>query len=679
MSRRLVIANRGEIARRILRAARARGYTVAVISTPDDAESLVRREADAVLEVPGFLALREIVDAALGWQAQLLHPGYGFLAENADFAEAVEDAGIVFVGPTAENMRALGGKESARAIARRCGVPTLAALLSHELATLPRERWGAELAARGIVAPFLVKASGGGGGRGMRLVETLEALPGAIQRASEEALAGFGDGTVFVERYLRAPRHVEAQVFGDGRGGGVFLGERECSLQRRHQKVLEESPSPVVDEALREALGRAALALVRETRYRSAGTVEFLLDEERGFHFLEMNTRLQVEHPVTERVLGVDLVQAQLELAEGRFPGALGDPSGFSIPRLRGVALEARILAEDPRSGFLPTPGPLVVYREPAGEGIRVDSGVCAGGRILDRFDSMIAKLIVWGEDRAQAVSRLSAALEDFTILGCTTNLPFLQAVSRHPDYLAGAESTAWIGANLEALNASLMPAPCREFFESRAFRESLSCAFRGVGEPLPGPASRFAALSHAELRTGSRREKAAFRLERGAVLDDFELRGPALRQMLERSSDGATRHERGPGFVRVLNALQEPDPALRLRACRVSGSRMALAVFGETLTLEDPLATLTSPHRAATERSSGTVRAPMAGSVIEVRVAEGDLVEEGQVLFVVESMKMQFEVAAPLPGRVASVLVERGQTLPGPGPMALLEEIAEE
>jgi acetyl/propionyl-CoA carboxylase alpha subunit len=679
VSRRLVIANRGEIARRILRAGRERGDTVAVISTPDDSQGLVRREANAVLEVSSFLAAREIVDAAVGWRAQLLHPGYGFLSENADFAQAVEDAGMVFVGPSAENMRALGGKESAKAIARRCGVPTLAALLSHELAGLPRERWGAELAGRGMVAPFLVKASGGGGGRGMRVVETLEALPGAIERASQEALAGFGDGTVFVERYLRAPRHVEVQVFGDGQGGGVFLGERECSLQRRHQKVLEESPSPVVDALLREALGRAALALVRETRYRSAGTVEFLLDEERQFHFLEMNTRLQVEHPVTELVLGVDLVQAQLELAEGRFPDTLGDPTRFSVPRPRGVALEARILAEDPRNGFLPTPGPLVVYREPEGEGVRVDSGVCEGGRILDRFDSMIAKLVVWGEDRPQAVGRLSAALEDFTILGCTTNLPFLQAVSRHPDYLAGAESTAWIGANLEALNAPLMPAACREFLGSKAFRESLSCAFRGVGEPLPGPAARFAAQSHAELRTGSRQEKAAFRFARGAASDAFTLSGPAVRQMLERSSEGATSHECGPGLLRARAEVQEPGLTLQLRACRLSGSRMALALFGETLTLEDPLATLTSPRRAAAERASGTVRAPMAGSVVEVRVAEGDAVEEGQVLFVVESMKMQFEVAAPLSGRVASVLVERGQTLPGPEPMATLEETAGE
>jgi acetyl/propionyl-CoA carboxylase alpha subunit len=315
-----------------------------------------------------------------------------------------------------------------------------------------------------------------------------------------------------------------------------------------------------------------------------------------------------------------------------------------------------------------------VVYREPVGEGIRVDSGVCEGARILDRFDSMIAKLVVWGEDRARAVSRLSAALEDFTILGCTTNLPLLQAISRHPDFLAGVESTAWIGANLEALNAPLMPAPCREFFGSKALRESLSCAFRGVGEPLPGPASCFAAQSHAELRTGSRQEKAAFHIERRETPGTFTLRGPALRQMLERSGDGATRHERGPGFRRARAALLEPELALGLRACRLGGARMALSVFGETLTLEDPLATLTSPQRASTERSGGAVRAPLGGSVVEVRVAEGDVVEQGQVLFVLESMKMQFEVTAPLSGRVVSVRVEVGQGLSGPETMAVVE-----
>ena len=457
--RRLVIANRGEIARRILRAGRAMGYDVAVVATAQDQGTRVQREADAVLPVASYLDPDGIVAAALGWGAQLLHPGYGFLSEHAGFAQAVEDAGIAFVGPSAAAMRALGGKEPAKALARSCGVPVLDALLSHELAALAPERWEQELAARGIHAPFLVKANGGGGGRGMRVVAAAAELPLAVARASLEAQAGFHDGTVFVERYLRDPRHIEIQVFGDGRGGGVFLGERECSLQRRHQKVVEEAPSAVVDAPLREALGRAALALVQATRYRGAGTVEFLLDADQSWYFLEVNTRIQVEHPVTERVYGVDLVQAQLTLAEGSWPAALGDPGGF-LPGPEGVALEARILAEDPRNGWLPTPGPLTVYREPTGAGIRVDAGVGPGDRINPQFDSMIAKLIVWGPDRATAVARLSSALEDFVILGPVTNLPLLQAISRAPDFLAGRESTAWIGEHLAELNGPLLPAP---------------------------------------------------------------------------------------------------------------------------------------------------------------------------------------------------------------------------
>jgi acetyl/propionyl-CoA carboxylase alpha subunit len=638
-ARRLVIANRGEIARRILRAGRAMGYQVAVISTGQDAGARVRREADAVLPVPSFLDIPAIVAASRAWGGQLLHPGYGFLSEHAGFAQAVEDAGLVFVGPAPESMRALGRKEAAKALARACGVPVLDALLSHELACLPPARWAAELAARGIRAPFLVKASGGGGGRGMRVVAEAGELPEAVRRAGLEAEAAFHDGTVFVERYLEGPRHIEIQVFGDGRGGGVFLGERECSLQRRHQKVLEEAPSSVVDPALREALGRAALALVRETRYRGAGTVEFLLDAERSWYFLEVNTRIQVEHPVTEQVYHVDLVQAQLELAEGRWPAALGDPGAFAPPTPDGVALEARILAEDPRHGFIPTPGPLRVYREPAGAGIRVDSGVGQGDQVGAQFDSLIAKLIVWGPDRAAAVARLSAALEGFVILGCVTNLPLLQAISRAPDFLAGRSSTSWIQDHLAGLNAPLLPAPSLALVESQPFREALSCALRGMGQPQPGPAERFAALAHPELSIGGA-PKPVFSLLREAGQDRFTLRVPGRE-------------------------------AADCTACRLPGSDMALAVGGETLVLADPQA------RPAAARSgpaaSGQVLAPMGGKVLEVHVAPGDAVEPGQLLFLLESMKMQFEISAPGRARVAAVLVQPGQVLQGPEPLALL------
>ena len=638
-ARRLVIANRGEIARRILRAGRALGYQVAVVSTAQDAGARVRLEADAVLPVASFLDIPEIVTACREWGGQLLHPGYGFLSEHAGFAQAVEEAGIIFVGPSPESMRALGRKEAAKQLARACGVPVLDALLSDELARLAPEHWAPELAARGIRAPFLVKASGGGGGRGMRVVAEAGLLPEAVRRAGLEAEAAFHDGTVFVERYLEAPRHIEVQVFGDGRGGGVFLGERECSLQRRHQKVLEEAPSSVVDPALREALGRAALALVRETRYRGAGTVEFLLDADRSWYFLEVNTRIQVEHPVTEQVYRVDLIQAQLELAEGRWPAALGDPGVAVPPTPDGVALEARILAEDPRHGFLPTPGPLRVYREPSGPGIRVDSGVGQGDRVNAQFDSLIAKLIVWGPDRPAAVTRLSRALEAFVILGCVTNLPLLQAISRTPDFLAGRISTGWIQERLAGLNAPLLPAHRLALVQSEPFREALSCALRGLGQPDPGPAERFAALAHPELTIGAGAPAPAFTLRREAP-DRFILRIPG----------------------------REDTPC---SACRLPGSDMALAMAGETLVLADPQAR--PPDSGAGPAALGQVLAPMGGKVLEVHVAPGDAVKPGQLLFVLESMKMQFEINAPGLARVEAVLVQPGQVLQGPEPLARL------
>ncbi|MGH9337981.1 MAG: biotin carboxylase N-terminal domain-containing protein, partial [Vicinamibacteria bacterium] len=323
----LLIANRGEIARRILRTARARGYRVAVVSTAEDREALVRKEVDEVLEVGSFLDAEAIVVAAARWGADLIHPGYGFLSESPRFAELVENAGIAFVGPRAETMRILGNKERAKDLAVTQGVPTLPSLRSEEVKGLSAKELQSALTKRGLAPPYLVKAAGGGGGRGMRLVEKISDLPGALERASEEALSGFSDPTVFIERYLAEPRHVEIQIVGDGRGGGVFLGERDCSIQRRHQKVIEEAPSPAVDRELREKMGAAALVLVRETSYRGAGTVEFLLEAEGRFYFLEVNTRLQVEHPVTEAVYGADLVDAQLEIAEGRWPASLGDLS----------------------------------------------------------------------------------------------------------------------------------------------------------------------------------------------------------------------------------------------------------------------------------------------------------------------------------------------------------------
>ena len=666
----LVIANRGEIARRVLRAARERGYQVAVISTVEDADALVRTEADEVLEVESFLDGESIVRAARNWGAHLLHPGYGFLSENAEFAEEVEKAGLVFVGPTPASMRALGNKESAKTLAVRCGVPSLTSLASKELEGLPASTIADQLASRGISPPYLVKASGGGGGRGMRVVNSAAELPEAIRRGSEEALSGFGDPSVFVERYLKEPRHIEIQVFGDGEGGGVFLGERECSMQRRHQKVVEESPSVVVDGALRESLGKVALALVAETRYRGAGTVEFLLDSEKKFHFLEVNTRLQVEHPVTEMVYGVDLVQAQFDLAEGSWPSGLPDSETFTLLEPRGVSVEARVLAEDPRNDFLPTPGSLVLYREPRGDGVRVDSGVHEGGRVNAQYDSMIAKVITIGESRDEALERLDLALEEMIVHGPTTNLPFLQALVRHSDFRAGRESTQWIDRNLESLNTSLLPRALRGRLESRTVRERLSLAVSGGATSRPAAAERFAAQGNTEARIGSELERPALVVTAGGDRGRFVLSGPGLVEAL-RLSEPVSRFS--TSLRELASRIKGGElPLAGFYASRSSAAELTVTLFGETLRLACPRHTAREGLDVAS--GNGEVCAPMAGKVLEVRSREGDEVEQGQVIFVIESMKMQLEVRAPARGQVSKIHVSPGDILAGPDVLATLQ-----
>ena len=670
--KRLVIANRGEIARRIVRAARHRRYEIAVISTSEDRDALVRGEVDQVLEVSSFLDAQEIVRAARSWKAQLLHPGYGFLAENADFAECVEEAGIVFVGPTPANMTALGNKESAKALASECGIPTLTALASQELKGLSADALARELESRGIVPPYLVKASGGGGGRGMRGVDAVSDLPAALRRGSEEALSAFGDPSVFVERYLHEPRHIEIQVFGDGAGGGVFLGERECSMQRRYQKIVEEAPSLAVDRGLRESLGRAALALLAKTRYRGAGTVEFLVNGEKEFFFLEVNTRLQVEHPVTEMVYGVDLVQAQFELAEGAWPSSLPDPKVFTVLEPRGVSLEARVLAEDSRRGFLPTPGPLVLYREPGGEGVRVDSGVAAGGRVNAHFDSMIAKVVTRGDSREEALERLDRALEGMIVHGCTTNLPFLQALVRHSDFRQGRGSTQWIEKNLESLNASLLPEALEERLRSSVFREKLSLAISGgpVG-PQPAIARLFAVQGNREARIGSHLERPALQVAAGERAGEYLLSGPGLEEALSVEASRSFRFS--PSLREAISRLEDHQPvSVPFFASRPSISGITVTLFGETLGLSSPRHVARGGLDVAA--GSGEVRAPMAGKILDVRLREGDVVEEGQVVFVIESMKMQLEVKSPATGKVRTIHVRTGEVLSGPNVLATLE-----
>lgn len=437
----VLIANRGEIAVRIARGCRESGLQTVAVYSEADAHALHVTAADAAVclgpppSTESYLNVERILAAAKATGADAVHPGYGFLAENAAFARAVEDAGLVFIGPRPESIAAMGDKPAARRTARAGGVPVAAAIEDPPAS-------GTELAraADEIGYPLLVKAAAGGGGKGMRIVRRPEELAVAFDAAAREAAAAFGDGRLFLERYLERPRHIEIQILADERGGVIHLGERECSIQRRHQKIVEESPSPAVDPSLRSKMTEAAVSVARSVDYRGAGTVEFLVDEAGQFFFLEMNTRLQVEHPVTELVTGVDLVQAQLRVAAGE-PLWLRQEDIVA----RGHAIECRICAEDPTKGFLPSPGKILVLEEPAGPGIRVDSGICRGFEVPVFYDPLLAKLCSYGSNREEARRRMVAALRDYVILGCTTAIPFLRELMQHPAFIRGETNTHFL------------------------------------------------------------------------------------------------------------------------------------------------------------------------------------------------------------------------------------------
>ena len=439
--RKILIANRGEIAVRIIRACREMDISpVAVFSEPDAAALHVRLadEAHAIGPAPSresYLSIERVVSAARASGADAIHPGYGFLAENAGFAKACEDAGIVFIGPRSETIALMGEKTSARRLAVDAGVPVVPGTMA-AVADAPTLRREAER----LGFPVMLKAAAGGGGKGMRLVNTPGELDAAAERARGEARSAFGDDSVYLEKAIVRPRHVEIQVMADAHGGAVHLFERECSIQRRHQKVIEESPSPAVTPELRERMGALALALVKRAGYLNAGTLEFLVDQGRNPYFLEMNTRLQVEHPVTEMVTGIDLVKLQIRVAQGeRLPFAQGDL------RQRGHAIECRVYAEDPDKGFLPSPGIIHSLRVPGGPGIRDDSGVYEGAAVSIHYDPLVSKLVAHGADRDEALRRMRRAVAEYTVLGIKTTLPFFARVLRHPAFVSGDYDTSFI------------------------------------------------------------------------------------------------------------------------------------------------------------------------------------------------------------------------------------------
>ncbi len=591
----LFIANRGEIATRIQRTCQELGIR-AVVPETDGPDGLDLLDVEAV------------VGAATAAGADALHPGFGFLAEHADFAAAVIDAGIRWIGPPPQAIRAMGDKAAARRLAQRLGIPTVAGYDGDEQDDPSLIR-----AAARIGYPLLVKPAAGGGGKGMRVVPSKADLATALAAARREAMTAFGDDRVILERYLEGPRHVEVQLLFDGHGNGVHLGERDCSLQRRHQKVLEETPSPAVRAATREALTSAALALAREVGYVSAGTCEFLLDDTGSIFFLEMNTRLQVEHPVTELVTGRDLVADQIRIAAG-------EPFGFTQrdARPRGHAVEVRLYAEDAEAGFLPSTGPIVDVRWPSGDGIRVDAGITRGDEITGRFDPMLAKIVAWGANRREALERLRQALDQTVVLGLTTNLAFLRWLVRQPTVVRG-------NARIDTLASIWPPAP-------------------GSSNPaIPEEAWTVAARA---LGGGGWRLNAA----------------PVLR-LVARGAVGAEDQER---TVAIDDRAGGPDDGAAAFAFVRRGDIVHVDVGGRSVAFEvAPPPDVDAAARAAAAHQSGStasdVIAPMPGLVLAVHVAVGDEVRAGDPVVTLEAMKMEHVVAAGGGGRLASLDVRPG------------------
>ncbi len=650
MFRKILIANRGEIACRVIATARRLGIATVAVYSEADAGARHARLADEAWPIgpaparQSYLVAEKILDAARRSGAEAIHPGYGFLSENAEFAEACAAAGIAFIGPPAAAIRAMGSKAESKALMERSGVPLVPGYHgeAQDLAVL-RE------AAERIGYPVLIKASAGGGGKGMRVVEAAGEIEAAIEGAKREALASFGDDRVLIEKYLTRPRHIEIQVFADSQGRTVSLFERDCSIQRRHQKVLEEAPAPGMDPARRRAMGEAAVAAARAVGYVGAGTVEFLA-EGGAFYFMEMNTRLQVEHPVTEMVTGLDLVEWQLRVAAGEPLPVAEDGLG-----LRGHAIEARVYAEDPARDFLPAVGQLVHLRQPreVPGRVRVDTGVVQGDRITPNYDPMIAKLIAWGEDRPAALRQLAAALAEYEVVGVTTNLGLLRAIAGHPAFAAAELDTGFIARHA----AALMPeAAAPDAAEEPAIWAAAALTILGERR----------AAAEAEAASGGDRWSPwamvdAWRMN-GEGYQDIHLRrgdAPAVTLRLHPLPGGGIRLDLPGGPVRAALAEDEAGPMLlvdgvsrRLAVVRRGGElTVILAGRSHAVVEEDPLA----PPRtemAGSER----VTAPVPGRVTRVLVQPGDRVERHAPLVVIEAMKMEITLRAPMAGRIAEL-----------------------
>ena len=624
----LLVANRGEIARRIFRSARAMGLRCVAVYVDADANAPFVKEADEAVRLEtSYLDGDAVIAAGVLSGSDAIHPGYGFLSENANFAASVIEAGLRWVGPSPDVIEAMGDKLAAKRAAVAAGVPTLPS------SDNPSN-------AEAIGYPLLVKAAAGGGGKGMRVVEAAGDLAEAVAAAQREALNGFGDGRVFLERYVARSRHIEIQILGDEHGNLVHLGERECSIQRRHQKIIEESPSPIVGEAMRTAMGNAALRLGSALGYRSAGTFEFLVDDAtREFFFLEVNTRLQVEHPVTEEVTGIDLVREQLRIAAGERLGYTQSDIVF-----RGSAIEARLYAEDPEGGFLPATGTLSAFAPSDEPTVRWDSGVEAGSVVGVNFDPMLAKVISHGRTRVEAAGRLARALESLHIGGVVTNRDFLAATLRHESFLAGDTTTDFIDRANPARSLLLSEGDLNRAGIAAALW--IQGANRDAAKVLPGMPSGWRnsrmPYEHISFRRGEQTVEIAYQLQRNGA---FAIGG-------DMSGQTAMVYSWSPSAIDLA----------------VDGRRWSARITrrGTVVHVQVPQGTISFDQLprfhvkgAGLVGGTGGIAAPMPGVVLDVRCAVGDRVSARQVLVVLEAMKMEHHVKATVDGVVAEVRVK--------------------
>jgi len=658
MFKKILIANRGEIAVRIIRTCKRLEIQTVAIYSEVDARSLHVQEADEAVLVgkarsaESYLVAEKIIDAAIKTGCQAIHPGYGFLSENAGFCEKVCQSGLVFIGPPAAAIATLGDKIASKALALKSGVPVVPGHIGM-LSGLKE----AEAIAEQIGYPVLLKPAAGGGGKGMRIVSGKKEMGPAFSACQEETRKAFGDPHLFIERYIANPRHIEIQILADQHGNVIHLGERECSVQRRYQKIIEETPSPAVDPALRLKMGRMACSLAREAGYTNAGTVEFIMDEDRNMYFLEMNTRLQVEHPVTELVTGLDLVELQLKIACGEELSIRQEDVSFN-----GSAIEARICAEDPSRNFMPATGMITRYASPRGRSIRVDSGIVAGSVVSVYYDSLLSKVISWGETRESARMALINALNGYHIEGVITNVDFVNLILNHPAFAAGELSTRFIEQHFDNEKTKIPPPTERIVLmaiattlvyhnRQKLIRDSLKPMAAHVGG-LEKPRSWYHYMVKGEADIVELRLQENPDLRTWTILADgnqYQVITPELeyyRRRIKLNINGQSQMFR----------LQFRGNFFRAAFCGIN------RIFEVYSPREWELAQFMP--KVQKRILDNVLECPMPGLVVDIRVQKGDRVYRGQELVIVESMKMESGVASPCDGEVLEILIEKGEAV---------------